>query len=259
MAAENNYFTFTVFIPVDSGNTQSVELYLRVKPENNLQGADGKYIYYTSTQLPRGQWKTFVVDISSVDETCTEFSLMFASNSTTWLRDIAFTNEQPESPKEPEQLLVNGLQYGGVKNESELWLQGNGGTVVAEEVTAADGTTVNAYKVTAGDSWEKLHINPALLKGKTTVTLSILVTQEATGSDSEFAIRIKPNLTEDVLPGVINGYLYFSTDKKDYCKVVIGEWKTITIDISTYEDVCTEFAIYLFAGDSVYVKDIAVS
>ena len=423
LAAQYNYFTFTALVPVDSANTGTTEFYLRVKPENNLDGSDGKYIYFTTSKIPRGEWKTFTVDISSIDETCTEFSIMFASTSTTWLRDIAFTNEQGESPSEPEKIVVNGmeltesmiqagkvmtiealaydkdvnaykvtsgsnsakiyfdvalaaqydtftfaalvdvnsgitssvefylrvkpdgsltseqgsdgkyiyyqsgitsqlkgvvrgewktftvdisgldstctefsfmfdsgaivwfkdiaftkepevakvngLQYGGVVGESELWLQtdkdsNRGGTIVVEAYTNTDGSTENVYKVTAGDGYyEKLHINPELLKGKTTVTLSVLVTEEATGSDgggcAEYAIRIKPNPSTDVVPNIQDGYLYFDVDMGDSRKVALGEWKTITIDISAFADSCTEYAIYIFGGNTIYVKDITIS
>ena len=94
LAAEYNTFTFTALVPEDSANTTSVEFYLRVKDANGnnpLEESDGKYIYYGSSLIPRGQWKTFTVDITSVGEDCKEFSLMFSAGTTIWLRDIAFS------------------------------------------------------------------------------------------------------------------------------------------------------------------------
>ena len=271
LAAQYDTFTFTALVDVNSGITSSVEFYLRVKPDGSLtseQGSDGKYIYYQSgitSQLKgvvRGEWKTFTVDISGLDSTCTEFSFMFDSGAIVWFKDIAFT-------KEPEVAKVNGLQYGGVVGTSELWLQtdkdsNRGGTIVVEAYTNTDGSTENVYKVTAGEGYyEKLHLNPELLKGKTTVTLSVLVTEEATGSDgggcAEYAVRIKPNPSTDVVPGIQDGYLYFDVDMKDDRKVALGEWKTITIDISSFADACTEYSIYIFGGNTIYVKDITIS
>ena len=93
MAAASDVFSFTVFIPEDSaGGSGGTEFYLRVKPTNNLEGCtDGKYIYYTSSKVARGEWKTFTVDISSVGANCTEFSLMLSAGTTMWIRDVSFT------------------------------------------------------------------------------------------------------------------------------------------------------------------------
>ena len=271
LAAQYDTFTFSALVDVNSGITSgSVEFYLRVKPDGSLtseQGSDGKYIYYQSTtsnvlrSVTRGEWKTFTVDISGLDSTCTEFAFMFDAGAIVWFKDVAFTNT-------PEVLKVNGLQYGGVVGTSELWLQtdkeaNRGGTIVVESFTNADGTKENVYKVTAGEGYyEKLHINPELLKGKTTVTLSVLVTEEATGTDggcAEYAIRIKPNPSADVIQSISNGYLYFDVDMGDYRKVTLGEWKTITIDISAFANECTEYSVYIFGGNTIYVKDITIS
>ncbi|MBP3422131.1 MAG: hypothetical protein J6K86_00030 [Clostridia bacterium] len=69
-----------------------MEFYLRVKPTNNLEGCtDGKYISYTSSQIPRGEWKTFAVDISGIDETCTEFSIYLFVGTTAYVRNITIS------------------------------------------------------------------------------------------------------------------------------------------------------------------------
>jgi hypothetical protein len=101
LAAENDTFTFTVLIPEDSEGSSSFEFTLRVKPNGSMtedQGCtDGKYIYYQSNisdarrRIVRGEWKTFTVDISHLDSTCTEFSLMLAAKTTMWIKDISFT------------------------------------------------------------------------------------------------------------------------------------------------------------------------
>jgi hypothetical protein len=93
LVAQSTTFTFTVFIPENSAGTSSFEFALRVKDKdgkNPLEGSDGKYIYYTPSVLPRGEWKTFTVDISVIGNDCTEFSLMLAAGTTMWIRDISF-------------------------------------------------------------------------------------------------------------------------------------------------------------------------
>ena len=256
LAAEYDTFTFTALVPEDSANTGSVEFYLRVKPTNNLEGSDGKYIYYSSSQIPRGEWKTFTVDISSVGEDCTEFSLMFAALSTTWLRDVEFANtatpDEGGDVPTPEEIVVEGLQFGTDLTEHVA------NTVKA--VRLEDGTT--AYEYVAISDWNKLYIcqagavNANALKGKRTISFDIMLTEDTTANT--FALRIKPNPTDEQVPGITNGYLYFDVSYTGDRKVVKGEWKTITIDISSYADVCTEFAIYLFAGTTAYVRNITI-
>ena len=256
LAAEYDTFTFTALVPEDSANTGAVEFFLRVKPTNNLEGSDGKYIYYSSSQIPRGQWKTFTVDISSVGEDCTEFSLMFAAFSTTWLRDVEFTNtatpDEGGDVPTPEEIVVEGLQFGTDLTEH-----------VADTVKAVrleDGTT--AYEYVATSDWNKLYIcqagavNANALKGKKTISFDIMLTEDTT--TEAFALRIKPNPTAEQVPNINNGYLYFDESYTGDRKVVTGEWKTVTIDISSYADVCTEFAIYLYAGTTAYVRNITI-
>lgn len=279
MAAKYKYFTFNVYIPADSTVATGAEFYLRVKPDGVLTSehgsSDGKYIVYSSTtnnalrKVNRGAWTKVTVDISVVDSTCTDFNFMFSTGTVIWFRDIAFTDTLENTESGEPTVTVNGLQYGGVAGTSELWIQNDQdgaarGSIVAEEYTNSDGTKVGAYKLTSSDLYQKLHINPALLKGKTTVSFSILITEEATDTSgkgtSEFALRIKPNQTEDVLPNVQSGYVYYDVNASDYRKVTLNEWMTVTVDISAFADECTEFSIYLIAGNnSAYVKDITVS
>ena len=277
LAAQYDVFTFAVYVSEDSSVT-GTEFYLRVKPDNTLteaEGSDGKYIYYSTTstnplkKVTKGAWTIMTVDISKVDDTCTEFSFMFDAGAVVWFKDIAFTEKLEDTESGETTVTVNGLQYGGVAGTSELWIQNDQdgaarGSIVAEEYTNSDGTKIGAYKLTSSDLYQKLHINPALLKGKTTVSFSILITEEATDTSgnatSEFALRIKPNQTENVLPNVQSGYVYYDVNASDYRKVTLNEWMTVTVDISAFADECTEFSIYLIAGNnSAYVKDITVS
>ena len=223
----------------------------------NSVSADGTITGNSST--PAGAHPLLggtVIPISSVDGSIGTGYICYAGDP---------FNFEPE----PEPVEVNGLQYGSVAGTSELWIQNDQdgaarGSIVAEEYTNSDGTKVGAYKLTSSDLYQKLHINPALLKGKTTVSFSILITEEATDTSgnatSEFALRIKPNQTEDVLPNVQSGYVYYDVNASDYRKVTLNEWMTVTVDISAFADECTEFSIYLIAGNnSAYVKDITVS
>ncbi|MBQ8343155.1 MAG: metallophosphoesterase [Clostridia bacterium] len=163
-----------------------------------------------------------------------------------------------ETPTQPA-IVVDGLQYGtDITAQSD-----NGSSFGSMEAVAYDENT-NAYYIVSGTSYNRIYINVNLLKGKTTVSFDILVPEEATSTEGnatqEFAIRVKPNQTEDALPGVDGGYLWFDASYSGERKITIGEWQTIVIDISAFADVCTEFGIYFVAGNnSAYVKNIAVS
>ena len=274
LAAQYDVFTFNVFVPEDAPGS-GWNIALRVKPDGTLTNEQGctdtKYVFYQMNvgsdainYLPRGQWRTISVDISNIDETCTEFSIMFAAGTTAWFRDIAFTEAA-------EKIVVNGLQYGGVANESDLWTWTDAdgstdrGSITAETYTNADGSTVNAYKVTSSENYQnKLYVNTALLKGKSTVTFSILVDSKAYTSDgsstAEYMLRIKPTQTAETLPGISGNYVSYDTNADGDLKVVLGEWKTITIDITPFADVCTEFSILISGGNNaIWVKDFAIS
>ena len=249
MAAEYNYFTFTALVPVNSANTSSTEFFLRVKPENNLEGADGKYIYYTTAKIKRGEWKTFTVDISGVDETCTEFSLMFATNSTTWLRDVAFTNEY-EAPNEADKVEVNGMEL------TEGMLQPS--KVMTVEALAYD-EEVNAYKITSESDSAKIYFDVALAAEYDTFTFSVLVDENsAISSGVEFYLRVKPDGSLTSEQGSDGKYIYYQSNiTSDLKGVVRGEWKTFTVDISGLDETCTEFAFMFNAGAIVWFKDVA--
>ncbi len=262
LAIANDVFTFSVYIPEDSPMSTSVEFYLRVKPNGTLtteQGCnDGKYIYYSSTtsnsliRVNRGAWTTVSVDISNVGDDCTEFAFMFDAGAVVWFKDIAFTAA-------PKEIVVDGLQYG-----TDLTAQSDSSAASGsiQAVALDDGT--NAYYMVSGTTYNRMYINVALLKGKTQVSFDILVTEEATDTSGnatqEFAIRVKPNQTEETMPGVNSGYLWFDASYSGERHVTIGEWQTIVIDISAFADACTEFGIYFVAGNNgAYIKNVAVS
>lgn len=158
----------------------------------------------------------------------------------------------------PEPIPVEGLQYG-----TDLTAQSDKSTLNGSvQAVTYEGT--NAYYIVSGSSYNRMYINVDLLRGKDLVTFDILVPEEATNSagaaTNEFAIRVKPNPTEETMPGVSSGYLWFDASYTNERKIVIGEWQTITIDISGFADVCTEFGIYFVEGNNgAYIKNVAVS
>lgn len=158
----------------------------------------------------------------------------------------------PFGVKEPDPV-VNGLQYG---TDFTMWSDegSSRGSIAAVEY---DENT-NAYLYQSGTDMNKLYIKTDLLKGKGTVSFDILVEKESS-ADWEFAVRIKPNQTADVLPGVVSGYVYYSTTASGDQKIALNEWKTVTTDISAFADVCTEFSIVLGGGNNAaYVKNIVI-
>ncbi|MBQ8394242.1 MAG: metallophosphoesterase [Clostridia bacterium] len=93
-------FTFTVYVP----ETSTVKLgglgefAIRVKPDGDEPSLDGSadgYIDYDSSatddalKLEFGVWKTFTVDITGLDATCTEFAFVIAKGNEIYLRDVA--------------------------------------------------------------------------------------------------------------------------------------------------------------------------
>ena len=155
-------------------------------------------------------------------------------------------------------IVVEGLQYG-----TDLTAQSDAGANYGS-VQAVTYEGVNAYYIVSGTAYNRMYINVALLRGKTTVSFDIFVPEEATttagAATQEFAIRVKPNQTEETMPGVASGYLWFDASYTNERKVLIGEWQTITIDISGFADVCTEFGIYFVEGNNgAYIKNVAVS
>ena len=52
-------------------------------------------IPYFWFDMEKGKWITITVDISNVGSNCTEFSLVMMNGTKLWLRDLAFTMEEP--------------------------------------------------------------------------------------------------------------------------------------------------------------------
>lgn len=137
---------------------------------------------------------------------------------------------------------VNGLQY-GIDLTGEF-------SSVTKDIIAGE----TAWKCFAGTTAQKLYINTELLKNKSTITFSVYVPVESTAlvNGGEFTIRVKPD-------NLANKYInYSSTSADNNYKLKIGEWQTFVIDISSYGEACTQFAFQLGAGNTIYLKDIAV-
>ena len=147
---------------------------------------------------------------------------------------------------------VGGLQLGeGLSYENKLTVQ----------AMNKDGVGV-AYCVTAYGQG-KLFIDPALLKGKTTLTFSVLLPSASKAKLSgrgEFSLRIKPNEAEPPVDGRKNGYIDYATDSLTQSrKLRYNTWQTFTIDLSELGEDCTEFAFLIPEGNVLYIKDVTIS
>ena len=156
------------------------------------------------------------------------------------------------------------IEVNGLKKGTEIYSEG----VVVMDAVEFDETT-NAYRLTA-NSQGKILINPALLAGKSTVSFSMFV---PTGSNiinnwGAFALRFKLSLdngTITQLPGIYNDaankyyQIYKENETNEAIKIVVGEWKTYTVDVSGFGDHCIEFAFLIAAGNTLYLKDVTVA
>ena len=239
-AAANNYFTFKVFVPTDANS----QLALRVKPDNTLtaeQGsADGKYIWF---DMEKGKWITITVDISNVGSNCTEFSLVMMNGTKLWLRDLAFTTEEPtEDSNDVGE--VNGLQFSteDLQYADQMTLEAK----VFDENT-------NAYYITSQVNSGKVYMDTATAAASTTFTFSACLAEDT--ETNSFGLRVKPDGTPfSSEQGVLSAdgkYIWFELKK--------GEWTTVTVDISQIGDNCTEFAFTTMGGLKVWVKDVSFS
>ena len=153
---------------------------------------------------------------------------------------------------------MNGLQYGGVNTtKADLYADG---AVTAEAVEFDD--TTNAYKVTA-NAQGKLYVNTALLKGKTTFTFTVYMPSTSSaklGGLGQFAIRTKPNDAEPSIDGKADGFIDYDTESTlDSLKLKYDEWQTFTVDISKFQESCTEFAFVIAQGNTIYLRELAIS
>ncbi len=142
-------------------------------------------------------------------------------------------------------ITVPGMQVGDGLSYRE------GSTVEAVEI---DG--VPAYKIAAEGTRGRVYVDLDEIANKKTFTFSALVPEGTTmisdNGSGEIQIRVK---------GVSghSGYVYFSSASTDETtKVPLGEWKTYTVDISSFGDSCTEFAFTFPTYSTVYIKDVAV-
>ena len=151
---------------------------------------------------------------------------------------------------EKEELIVNGLQYGtDLTKESVINVSAD--TIAGE----------NAWKCEAVQQG-KVFINKELLKNKSKVTFSVYLPASSNitlGGLGEMAIRVKPNDLEPVIDGVTDGYIHYDTDSNNtLLKLVYGEWKTYTIDISGFGESCTELSFVIAKGNTIYLKDLMI-
>ena len=166
-------------------------------------------------------------------------------------------NEKPEPAP-----VVGGIQKG-----SDLYGDG----AVTLEAVKFDANT-NAYAATA-NSQGKVYINTALLTGKTTFTFTVYVPSGSNNlaGQGPFSIRVKPDDGRiENIPGAL-----FDTGDKQYISFRVGDkakadevrlqedtWQTLTVDITEItnkETACTEFSFIIAAGNTIYLRDLALS
>ena len=243
--ANADVFTFSAFVPEGSACLDGQgEFSIRIKPNNLTENGSG-YVTYRSTvtddrfSIPLGEWKTYTLDISALGNACTEFAFVIPAGNTLYLKDLGVSSKVP------------GLSFdaGELTHESGLSI----------DTAKIDGQS--AYAVTA-NSQGKVFVNKDLVANKSTFTFSVYLPAEATNKLSgygEFAIRTKPNDVEPAIDGSVNGYIdYDSSSTVDALKLVHGEWKTYTVDISKFGTSCTEFAFVVAKGNTIYLKDLAI-
>ena len=152
--------------------------------------------------------------------------------------DITYGNEGDNAGGDttPEEITVNGLGFSKVA------------TGVTATAVNVDG--VNAWEVTQEDgiTTARAYIDPALLAGKSTLTFSVMVNEEFTSSPVR--LRVKPLTAQ---------YIDWSVDT-----FTVGEWKTITVDLTSLvleegATAITEFAFHLNGVKTIYLKDITIS
>lgn len=101
LIANKSGFKFSVYIPEETTNMGILngagEFAIRVKPneiEPEIDGVTNGYIVYSSksenesVKLVHGEWKTYIVDISTFGENCTEFAFDVPQGNVIYLKDI---------------------------------------------------------------------------------------------------------------------------------------------------------------------------
>ncbi|MBQ7948250.1 MAG: metallophosphoesterase [Clostridia bacterium] len=156
------------------------------------------------------------------------------------------------------------IEVTGLKKGKEIDSEG----VVGMDPVEFDETT-NAYKLTANDQG-KILVNPEVLKGKSSLSFSIFVPTDSNiiNNWGAFVLRFKVSSDDGSiaqLPGAYNDatnkyyQIYKESETNEAIKIVEGEWKTYTVDISGFADECTEFAFLIAAGNTLYLKDVTVA
>ncbi len=95
-------FTFSVYVPETSTAKLGGygEFAIRVKPNGDEPVLDGKvdgYIDFNSSatieelKLEFGVWKTYTVDITGLDATCTEFAFVIAASNVLYFKDVTLS------------------------------------------------------------------------------------------------------------------------------------------------------------------------
>ena len=114
---------------------------------------------------------------------------------------------------------------------------------------------VPAYQFTAS-AQGKVYVDVSAIANQDIFTFSAFVPEGSKKLDGqgEFSVRTKPN---DL---VGSGYTCFhSAATSEELLIPLGEWKTYSMDISHYGEKCTEFSFVIPAGNTLYLKDLAVS
>ncbi len=159
-----------------------------------------------------------------------------------------FYCDTAEGGIKPGDIIVPGMKYG-----TELSTDAN------INCEAAYGGGLSAYKCTAKGQG-KVFINKELVKNQTTFTFEAFVPATSTkklGGYGEFALRIKANELEPEIDSKVDGYIDFnSTSKFEELKIPFDEWKTYTVDISGFEEDCTEFSFVIPTGNIIYLRNL---
>ena len=158
---------------------------------------------------------------------------------------------------------VFGMQY-GTDNTSQIYQSGSNITVTP----TANVSGYDAYKieVSSSVSYDRLYIPTTLTQGKSKFSFSVYIESEADvqkmiSGYGIFAVRVKDGGAEpegyDGNDGSQIGYNINSS--YELTNVKIGEWNNFEIDISAWAVGCTEFSIKIPGGNTIYIKDVALT
>lgn len=151
---------------------------------------------------------------------------------------------------------VNGLRYGRALTASD------GVSVRSVEVDKDSlGYGIRAYEVKANQQG-KLYLDTSLLKDSTSVEFYYCVSADSTNrmdGNGEFAIFLD-GVVEPNIDGTVDGYIRFDSNASvEEVKVEKGKWRRFTIDISEFENKCTEFSFVIPKNNTLFIRDISVA